>query len=182
VIYGALDLAKQSGVCWGEKDGRPAFETWQLGGQARARGARGIALMTKLVDWLAYAKPGLVFIEAPLNPSAMKNKHSGQDTNIALTGYVFMAETICHSRGVPTKLYERQKILGHFTGSERYKVPGMAKRQCMVRACQLRWQPANEDEADAGALWHYGIAQEDRAAFLKRAGVEPVKHSKGKLL
>lgn len=182
MIYGALDLAKQTGVAWGEPGGRPVFETWPLGGQSLERGRRGANLMRKLVTWLEYVKPDKVFIEGPMNPSAMKNKHSGQDTNLALMGYIFVAETVCFTRGVPTVLLDRQDILSHFTGHSRYKVPGMAKKNCMVRACQLRWQPANEDEADAGAMWHYGCSLEDQAAFLKRAALEPPRTRGGKLL
>lgn len=182
MIYGALDLAKQSGVAWGEPMGRPEFETWQLGGQALQRGHRGMALMSKLVAWLDYVKPDMVFIEQPVPPQGQMRAGSNLDVTIALQGYVFMAETVCFSRKVPTRLYDRQDILGHFTGKRVYKVKGGGKKACMARACQLRWQPGNEDEADAGALWHYGIAQENRAAHLQRSIIEPPRPSRGKLL
>jgi hypothetical protein len=178
VIYGALDLAKQSGVCWGEPNGRPSFETWHLGGQALERGQRGAALMTKLVSWIAYAKPDLVFIEAPISAVAGVARGTSIDTSIALQGFILIAETVCYTRKIPTKLIERQDALYHFTGRARYKVKGQAKKACMARCCQLRWQPANEDEADAGAMWHYGCAKEDPRAFALAGVNEAVKISR----
>jgi hypothetical protein len=179
VIYGALDLAKQSGICWGEPFGRPSFDTWQLGGGALARGMRGEALMRHLVRWIAEVKPDLVFIEAPLSASAGKDRGTSIDTSIALQGYIMIAETVCYTRKVPTKLIERQDALRHFTGRARYSVKGQAKKACMARCCQLRWQPGNEDEADAGALWHFGCAQEDPRGFALAGVNNAVKVSRG---
>jgi hypothetical protein len=182
MIYGALDLAKQSGVAWGKPGGRPEFDTWQLGGAALQRGKRGLALMGFLVEWLADVKPDLVFIEGPMNSGGQANAGSTLDTTIALQGYILIAEMVCFSRGVPTKLLDRQDVLGHFTGRRTYKQKGMGKKMCMMRACQFGWRPENEDEADAGAMWHFGCAEEDRAAYLKRVGAEPAKTTRGKLL
>lgn len=182
MIYASLDLAKQTGVCWGTPGGRPEFETWQLGGMSLERGFRGVELMKKLVDFLAYVKPAKVFIEEPITPQGQMNAGSSLEVTIALQGYVFLAETVCFSRGVPTILYARQDVLKHFTGQSRYKQKGAGKKACMMRSLQLRWQPANEDEADAGALWHYGCAEEDRASYLKRAAGEPPKVRGGRLI
>jgi hypothetical protein len=179
VIYGALDLAKQSGVCWGEPFGRPSFETWTLGGAALERGFRGAALMQKLVAWIAYAKPDLVFIEAPLSAAAGKDRGTSIDTTIALQGYILIAETVCFTRGVKTKLIDRQEALFHFTGRARYKKPGMAKKACMARCCQLRWQLASEDEADAAAIWWRGCMTEDPRAFALAGVNNAVRVSRG---
>lgn len=165
--YSSLDLAKQSGVCWGENNGIPEFETWQLGGADKPRGERGKWLMRKLVDHLDYVKPCKVFIEAPLPAHIASNAGHTQDTTIALNGFVMIAETVCWNRGIPTRLIVRQDALGFFTGRSRYPkgMKDAAKKACMARALQLRWRCANWDEADAGAQWFYGCATEDPRGY-----------------
>ena len=180
MICSALDLAKQSGVCWGEPNGKPEFETWTLGGADTPRGKRGANLMRKLVEHIAYVKPDLIFIEAPLTAAVLADIGSTQDTTLALQGFVFVAETVAFSRGVETRLIERQDALLHFTGSKKYPraIKDAAKKACMARCSQLRWIVADYDQADAGALWHYGCATLNPTAAAL-AGVEAaVRHSR----
>jgi hypothetical protein len=182
LVYSSLDLAKQSGICWGEANGRPEFETWQLGGADMPRGERGKWLMRKLVQHLTDVKPDKVFIEAPLPVHVAARVGSTQDTTIALNGFVFVAETVCHTRGIPTRLIERQDALLFFTGRASYpkSIKDGAKKACLARATQLRWVCANWDEADAGAQWFYGCATEDPKGYALHGVNEAARISRPK--
>lgn len=180
MIYSALDLAKQSGVCWGEPGGKPEFETWTLGGSDSPRGKRGVNLMRKLVEHIEYVRPDLIFIETPLEARVLASIGSTMDTTLALQGFVFVAETVAFSRGVKTQLIERQEALLQFTGSKSYPkaIKDAAKKACLARCTQLRWIVADYDQADAAALWFTGCGLQQPSA-LARAGIEmPVRHSR----
>lgn len=179
LVYSSFDIAAQSGVCWGEPNEMPEFDTWHLGGGDRPRGYRGKWLMRKIIDHVEHVKPDLVFIEAPLPAHIAARIGSTQDTTIALNGFVFLAETVLFTRGIPTRLIERQDALLHFTGRKSYpkSMKDGAKKACMARALQLRWKCANWDEADAGAQWHYGCATENPRAYALAGVNEAVRIS-----
>lgn len=167
LVTAALDLAKVSGVCWGEPFSTPFFETWVLGGADTPRGQRGKNLMAKLVEFIARVRPEKIYIEAPLTARVLAEIGSNSDTTIALQGFVMIAETVAFTRGVPTELLERKAVLQHFTGQPSFsrRDKNGAKKACLARCGQLRWPVAGYDEADAGALWHYGCARDNPRAF-----------------
>ena len=171
-MFTALDLARVSGVAWGDAFSRPNFETWVLGAVHTPLGARGVELMARLTRHLDSVKPDCVFIEAPIRMTGALRKGSSAETILQLNGLVFVAQTVCHSRRVPMKLHERQKVLKHFTGRPTYP-SGEGKRACQQRIRQIWGVDVPEDEADAGALLHYGCALEDGNAFVKARLTEP---------
>jgi hypothetical protein len=184
-IYAALDLARVSGICWGELNGKPSFDTWTLGSKADARGDIGLQMMRRMVEFITTVRPVKFFIETPMEARVLVAIGSSLNTTIQLQGLVFLAETVAHSRGVPTQLLTRQDALRHFTGQKSFpKSLGKdaAKKACLVRCTQLRWMVAGYDEADAGALWHFGCAREDPRGYALAGVNEAVKVSRGKLL
>jgi hypothetical protein len=160
-----LDLATTSGVCWGRPGERPTFDTW-LCASSKGRGQVALNLTMFVRDHLDTVKPDKVFIEAPMEARGQLRKGgASMGTTIVLQGLILVAEMVCHSRGIPTALIERQEILGHFTGrrtypSTRFGKDG-AKKATMARCTQLRWSPADYDQADAGAGWFVACAMEN---------------------
>ena len=177
-MYLALDLARVSGVAWGDPfdlHARPSFESWTLGEPNSPLGARGLDLMQRLERHLYNFPPAKVFIEKPMRVTGMLKKGGAdQSTIMQLNGLVFIALTICWSRRIPTALHERQDVLKHFTGQPRYKDGKDGKRACQTRIKQIWGLIVGEDAADAGALLHYGAALEDQFAFLEARANEPV--------
>src|SRR5215211_1834260 len=174
MIYVALDLARVSGAAWGPAFERPTFQTWTLGEVHSPLGARGVELAQRLRQLINDVCPGKVFIEAPMRMSGAMRKGSNADTLLQLHGLVFLAQTVCWKAGVECKLYERQAVLKHFTGQPRYKDSKDGKRACMTRIKQIWGVEVREDEADAGALLHYGCALNEPKAYIKARGSEPV--------
>jgi hypothetical protein len=168
-VYAALDLAKSSGVCWGEAFQPPTFETWVF--KAKSRPARFHELRIALAELLYRAKPAKVFIEEPVSPHILAGIGSSVETALQLNGMVALAEELCWHRGVATELFNRQKVLGHFTGQPRFKKKDDGKRACLVRCKQLGWDAEGFDQADAAALWDYGCARESPSAWAL-AGVD----------
>lgn len=160
----ALDLASRTtGIAWGVAGEKPSAATWRLGPDRKTtRGARGLALMRFLVAHLDEFRPDEVFIEAPQPPAVLVEISGSPDTAIMLPGLVFLAETVCESRGISYHTLDRQKVLKHFTGraSYREKIDGKdaAKKACIARATQLGWTVDGYDQGDALALLDYGMA------------------------
>jgi hypothetical protein len=174
--FTAFDAATRTGVAYGCVGTAPAFETWDL--RRESRGAAGLALMSKLSAHLSSFKPDMVFIEEPLAPVILSKIGATADTAIMLPGYVFLIETVCASVNTPTALYNRQRILTHFTGRATWpKIKGRAsnagKLACESRCHQLRWPVADLEQADAAALWDYGAAQRRADLWARFASDRP---------
>jgi hypothetical protein len=134
--------------------------------------------MSKLSAHLSSFKPDMVFIEEPLAPVILSKIGATADTAIMLPGYVFLIETVCASVNIPTALYNRQHILAHFTGRATWpKIKGRAsnagKRACESRCHQLGWPVADLEQADAAALWDYGMAKQRTAQWVRGATNRP---------
>jgi hypothetical protein len=166
----ALDLAGETGVAFGLLP-KPTLVTWCL--KPGGRGDRGLKLMRLLVSHLDEFKPERVFIERPLSAAVMVDIGATLDTQISLSGYVFLAETVCRSRGVATELVESQAVRQHFVGRARFPHKGEGKRVVFQRTKALGWKPANENESDAAAVWDYAQARSSTSAYLLTHGERP---------
>jgi hypothetical protein len=158
-----LDLAALCGAVWGEAFEPPTIALWNV--RAKNIGDRGLKLMGHLTALVDEVKPSKAFIEAPLKAHVAASMGTTHETTICLNGYVFLAATVLASRGIPWLMLDRQKVLGHFVGQERFKVKDEGKRACVVRCKQLGWGDLTFDEADAAALWDYGNATDNPRGF-----------------
>lgn len=168
----ALDLAVLTGVCFGEFPAAPAFETWDL--RERGRGQRGIILMRRLIAHIEAFRPQAVYIEQPLDAYMMARVGSTLDTQISLTGYVFLAETVCASRRIETALVDVQDARFHFIGVRRFGEKEQGKKAVFARCVQLGWRPGDLNQSDAGAIWDYG-ASRATSAYARLTGDRPAR-------
>lgn len=156
-VFGALDIARLTGAVVGNAFHAPLAEIWEV--DAPERAGRFVMLQARMIPWLIRWRPVHVFIEKPMDARAMHTVGTPFHTQMQLTGLVAVAEMTCEKFGIPTTLYSRQDVLGHFTGVKRFKEKDDGKRACVVRCKQLGYYVEGYDQADAAALWDYGLAK-----------------------
>jgi hypothetical protein len=192
----ALDISKtRTGAAIGAPGEAPTFHSID-GRDETTTGA-----IVKLGRWLIAATDPrkhavtAIYYEAMLNPGAFMGEWNAERgkvdlrtnpaTTIALaqmTGVVLFVADMRGLRCVPANLFTvRAAFLGHKSPEEPKRV---AKAVCEL----IGWSPANEDEADAGAVFYWAAAQEDpRRALVvtpmqqMRAGGGPSAKRSGKV-
>ncbi|WP_262027624.1 hypothetical protein [Microvirga sp. Mcv34] len=166
VILG-LDLATNVGVAWGPADGKPFAATWNIGGTVSILSPeeKGVKLLRHLLDFLSMQKIDRVYIEKPMTPVVMAQIGTTPETALFLIGIAYLVLVTCKSRGIRAELVDSQKVRKHFigqatSGKGRDK-SGKTKTQDKCRL--LGWSFQNPDEADALAVWSFGVGQTNPA-------------------
>ncbi len=155
----ALDVATKTGVCVGVPGAnRPRAWTVDLGKSPIQRKLSNALVMTQ--GLITAHKPDLIVIEAPIG---------GQKVNASLIKMVGCIEGCAFNRGVKTHSVSlatvRKRFLGKaFTKRDfphlSEKDARVAVKRLVVDRCRLiGWEPENDDEADAMALWDWGMAE-----------------------
>jgi hypothetical protein len=156
----ALDIATATGVAVGEPGSAPRVWTEDLGKRApdEARFSKALWLTNKLI---VEHKPSLIAVEAAIG---------GRDASPYLIGLLACVRGCAFNRGVPVKVYHRSSILKHFVGKAltARDFPGLAKakakfaiKEAVIARCRLLgWEVADDNAADAAALWDYANALE----------------------
>lgn len=155
----ALDIATTTGVAYDAPGGlRPLSSTWRAPpADPDDLGTMGVAFQDWLVEVLSVIKPDMLAIEAPLVPRGNNLVTSARTVQI-LIGLAFLAETTGKRAGVEVVQENVGKIKKHFTGD------GRARKGGMIAAARLMgWEPRNDHEADAMALWAFCKATDDPA-------------------
>lgn len=152
----ALDLATQMGWCEGEPGtgARPFSGTHRLAPAGSTPGA----VFGGAVDWLATrltaGRYRMIVYEAPMDPRHMK---TNINTARILLGLPAIVEGIAHQTGhwrvMEASVHDVRK---HLLGGRPSK--GDAKRAVIERLRVIGYQPADDNEADAIALWLYACA------------------------
>ena len=69
---------------------------------------------------------------------------------------------VAHMHHIPFDQYEVRTIRKHFIGHGGLK--RSEAKAAAIKTCQmLGWNPKNDDEADAGALWDYACSMQSRS-------------------
>ncbi len=146
----ALDLATKTGWAYGKPDkrGPTAFGSLKFKGE---RPAIYRELRRWLSDWIR-AQPGLIVFESAAPPIWMLGRTRFATTKL-LIGMCEHVEELCYERIELCDAMTSQ-VRAHFLGTNRIKRPE-AKRLTIARCEKLGWHVANDNEADACALWHY---------------------------
>jgi hypothetical protein len=153
----ALDLATNTGFAYGAANSeRPAIGSIRLGAVGAGHGEKGFKLLRWLQDFLAVQVPSAVYLEAPLPPSHMGGRTNAQ-TLRQMSGLPFLVEAVCFAWNVPVFEATPHEVRKHFLGTTRLERQE-AKRQTIARCRMFGWEVANDDAADAAALWHYAAA------------------------
>ncbi len=152
----ALDLATRSGWALGyPRDPVPYSGSCRfVASEGRALGATFSACRNWLRDMLDVETDiGLIVFEAPMVPQHMDGKTSAHVIRI-LIGLCAVAEEIAYARKLDVREATVSDVRRHFIGTARIKRP--EAKSATIAAChRLGWKPADDNAADALALWHY---------------------------
>jgi Holliday junction resolvasome RuvABC endonuclease subunit len=149
----ALDIA---GLCgWalgGPADGAPRTGTWLLHGLDDYGLDRSLATLHETVrEFCRCHSVEIVAIEAPMIPH---NRSS--HTAVALISLVAVARAAAHRHGSRLLLAHVQTVRKHFCGEGR---PDNPKLAVMERCRLLGWSAADDNCADAAALWCWAMSK-----------------------
>lgn len=145
----ALDLATNTGVAVGDAGGTPKAFHERLGEAGSSHAAR-FSQMLRFTDLLIQRhKPDLLAIEQPIAAGVM----GGEERVQLAMGWRAIVFTVAYRRGVRCVEYPVSSIRAHFIGGAVPK--GAGKRLTLERCARLGWAAADDNEADALALWDF---------------------------
>jgi Holliday junction resolvasome RuvABC endonuclease subunit len=165
----ALDVATTTGVCVGSSGAAPRAWTVDLGKSPIQRKLSNALVMTQ--GLITAHNPDLIVIEAPIG---------GKKVNQPLIKMVGCIEGCAFNRGVKTLPVNLASVRKHFLGkaftkqhfphltekAARVEIKNMVIRRCTA----IGWNPENDDEADAMALWDWACATQVRSYQAKPLG------------
>lgn len=146
----AFDLATYTGVAIGLVDGDPLCHTERLGETKASHAARfeqAFRMTRRLID---QHTPDTIVIELPI---ASGVKGAAQRVQLAM-GFRACVAAMANMKRIRFAEYPVQSIRRHFIGQGNLKRD--AAKGATIRRCQMiGWHVANDNEADAAALWSY---------------------------
>jgi len=133
----ALDIATNTGACWGRGDELPALDSNRLPSTGEDVGR----FLCAYEDWLRRlidrVEPSLIVFEAPVLPRAKFNKITKKvDGGVSLmtarklNGLAGVTEMVAHREGLPSAEVQPAQVKQALTGR------GNAKKHEMVAACR----------------------------------------------
>jgi crossover junction endodeoxyribonuclease RuvC len=151
----ALDLASRTGWAVGDPtDARPASGSIRFATPGASLGTVYSGCRQWLSDFVA-ADPEirLIVFEAPMAPQHMAGVTTAHIIRI-LIGLCAVTEEFAYSRGLDVREAKVSDVREHFLGTNRIKRKE-AKASTIASCHRLGWAPADDNAADALALWHY---------------------------
>ena len=153
----ALDLASRTGIAVGGPNTIPLCFTENLGEVGEHHGARFAQAFRMMKRLITTHEPGLIVLEAPF-----KKKNTQMNVEYILMGLRGCVMGAAHMYHIPFEQHEVSTIRQHFIQHGRLK-RAAAKAATIARCKQLGWKVANDDEADAAALWDYACSRQSRS-------------------
>lgn len=152
----ALDLASTTGWAVGE----PGMMTAHGSVRFASKGASHEAIFAHAFEWMdekiAIYDPGLVVWEAPLATS-LKSGFTTSDTTTVLFGLPAVIGLCAYRRGIyDIRKAETRSVRLHFIGQNPKRA--QAKRLVIQQCRSHGWDPIDDNEADALAVWSYMCA------------------------
>lgn len=163
----ALDLATNTGICWGDGSDLPILESHRLPSTGDDVGrflAEHEDFMRSLIERV---QPKLLVFEAPILPRPKFNRKTNKmegGTSLIVTrklqGLAGVTEMVAHRLSIPAAEAQPTEVKQALTGK------GNAKKPDMVKACRSAGlDPATyvkdgmeqSDEADAFGVWLHGL-------------------------
>lgn len=138
---------KNTGWASGPIDGDPVCGSFSMDIKSQDLGKLSWTFSKHVSDLMTLFNPNNVVFEAPI----LQGK--GQDAARALINLAGDVERICYGiGGIRPSDVHNQTLKLFFAGS------GHASKGDMIARCSdFGWSPKNDDEADALALWLYGV-------------------------
>jgi crossover junction endodeoxyribonuclease RuvC len=151
----ALDLASRTGWAIGDpSDARPASGSVRFATPGASLGAIYACCRQWLSDFVtADPEIRLIVFEAPMAPQHMAGYTTAHIVRI-LIGLCAVVEELAYARGLDVREAKVSDVREHFIGSNRIKRKE-AKAATIDTCHRLGWAPADDNAADALALWHY---------------------------
>lgn len=158
MIVVALDIATQTGVAVGSPGGKP--KAWSVDlGKGRGEDARFSKALVLTHELIERHRPDLIAVEAAIG---------GKFASAFLIGVVACVRGVAANRGVPVRSYTSGSVRKHFLGRALAKrdfpalKPAAAtkaiKGEVIARCRLLGWEVADDNAADACALWDFACA------------------------
>lgn len=149
----ALDLASVSGWAVGEPGGTPKHGSVRFA----SAGASHEAVFAKAAIWFAdiifEQEPKLIVWEAPL-PTSFSRGRTTSDTTSLLFGLPAVIGAIAYQQGIyDIRKAETREVRQHFIGCNPKRAA--AKPLTMAQCRAMGWEVADDNEADALAVWSY---------------------------
>lgn len=149
----ALDIASRTGAAVGDASGAPRLLTFGVPPAVDdALGRRFAAFANWLSDLVTVEKPDVLAFEAPLivGGNSGTTRPTSAQTIRLLFGLVSIAELIAYQRDIECWECHIQTVRKFFCGDGRAK-----KDQVIATAVARGWMPADDNQADAAAIWAY---------------------------
>ena len=144
----ALDSASKTGIALGRPGDAPTLRTISF----RDPDDSIEYTWGRVTKWAAREfkdnRPECIYFES--HPPIIKS----YSANLIQIGIWSIIAGMAEARGIECHRACVNDIRAHFIGSRKYK-SAVAKRRTMDICLQLGWRPANYDESDAAAAWHY---------------------------
>jgi Holliday junction resolvasome RuvABC endonuclease subunit len=152
-VVGADPSTTRFGIaCGGERDPRPRSFVWSLPGADDLNFDRTLSIaFGSAYELLIATKATDVFIEAPIIVSD-RSAH----TMVALMQLTGAVRTAAARAGVRVHMVASSTVRKHFLGNGR---PDDPKRAVKERCRLLGYEVADDNAADACAVWNYGISK-----------------------
>lgn len=154
----ALDLARNTGFAFGAASARaPEFGSIRFGSAGASHQALFAAALSWASERLLLWQPDRLVYEAPLQWRGGKSR-AGNDE--ILHGLPAILLAVAHLRGVfDIRKAEVKDVRLHFIGGNPKRE--VAKRKTIQQCRSIGWAVADDNQADACALWSYasGLAQ-----------------------
>ncbi|HEY2212302.1 MAG TPA: hypothetical protein VGH62_11930 [Bradyrhizobium sp.] len=150
----ALDLATRSGFAWGAPGCKqPSSGSVRFASPGASHEAIFAAALTWATEQFRTHKPSLVVWEAPV-PTSFKAGVTNAGTTTVLFGLPAIIGAVAFLVGIhDVRKAPTSDVRHHFIhcNPKRVVAKALTMRQCRA----LGWAPADDNEADALAIWHY---------------------------
>ena len=154
----ALDLASQTGVCWGAVGETPRFMTVRFTREGEAASIDGCwEASARVIQWAAdftkVEQIDHVVIEAPIPEQALGHSTNAWSTMLKMFIIGTMGGAL-KCRGIPVTDANIGAVRVHVLGRGNGRLKKELAKPAVMRVCRaLGWTPKNNDESDAGALF-----------------------------
>lgn len=149
MIIAALDLATKTGVAVGPVGGRPELWTLDLRskGEAKFHATRLMQIQGLAHRLIVEQGARFIAIEKPFVAA-----HNNWETTLLTIGLTANVLSWAERKGIAVDIIPAQTVAKHFTGSGKMK--RAEKKAAILTECRARgWAPADDNQADAAALW-----------------------------
>jgi len=155
MIIAALDLATKTGVAVGPLGGQPELWTLDLKskGEAKFHATRLMQIQGLAHRLISEQGAQFIAIEKPFVAS-----HNNWETTLLTIGLTANVLSWAERKGIPVDIFPAQTVAKHFTGSGKMKRDD--KKAAILAECRARgWEPHDDNQADAAALWDLACAR-----------------------